>query len=92
MHKLMIASLITYSFITCYFAVNWLIFSRRKVDSSYAEETFLSLVVFSITTLFWPLAVMISSWKILRDQKIEFTGLFNVLLAFFIFGISYYLI
>jgi len=88
----MIASLITYSFITCYFGVNWLIFSSRKVDYSYAGETFLSLVVFSITTLFWPFAFMISSWKIIRDKKIEFTAFFNVLLAVFIFGISYYLI
>ncbi|MFM6754222.1 MAG: hypothetical protein ACKPJ4_15235, partial [Dolichospermum sp.] len=82
--------LISYLLMTAYFFTNWLIFSLRHPTSS-PEDKFLSFIMFMITTIFWPVAVLSSCLEVVKKGKLEFAVLFPVLLAIFAFGISYYL-
>ena len=78
---------IGYLFMTCYFLSNWLIFSLRHTP----EDKFLSVVMFLVTTIFWPLMIPISCLEIVQKKPIDFSKMIPVLLAIFVFGISYYL-
>jgi hypothetical protein len=81
---------ISYVLMTAYFLTNWLTFSLRNPTSS-PEDKFLSFMMFIITTIFWPGAIVISCLEVVKKGKLEFTVLFPVLLAIFAVGISYYL-
>jgi cation transport ATPase len=91
MSKLQVASIITYSLVTFYFGISWLMFSRRTVDSASPVETFLSFIIFIITTFLWPFAILISFLQILKTQKFELNTLITLVISLCIFGISFYL-
>lgn len=76
---------------TCYFLTNWLIFSLRHLASN-PEDKFFSFVMFVVTTIFWPLMIPIYCLEMLQQKRIDFSKMISVLLAIFVFSISYYLI
>ncbi|MHC5744401.1 MAG: hypothetical protein ACYTXT_21415 [Nostoc sp.] len=75
---------------TCYFLTNWLIFSLCH-PASNPEDKFLSVVMFVVTTIFWPLMIPISCLEMVQQKRIDFSKMIPVLLAIFAFSISYYL-
>ncbi|WP_321162522.1 hypothetical protein [Nostoc sp. KVJ3] len=81
---------IGYLLMTGYFLSNWLIFSLRH-PASTPEDRFLSVVIFLVTTIFWPLMIPISCLEIVQKKQIDFNKMIPVILAIFIFSISYYL-
>lgn len=81
---------IGYLFMTWYFLSNWLIFFLRY-PASTPEDKFLSFVMFLITTIFWPLMIPISCLEMVQKKQIDFNKMIPVLLAIFVFSISYYL-
>jgi hypothetical protein len=81
---------IIYSLITCYFFCNWLLFSHRH-PASTPEEKFLSFVFCVITTIFWPLMIPISGYKIIKTRQLEPSTIIPLLLGIFGLGISYWL-
>lgn len=81
---------ISYLLMSCYFLSNWLIFSLRHPTST-SEDKFLSFVMFLVTTIFWPLMIPISCLEMAQKKRIEFSKIIPVLLAIFVFSISYYL-
>lgn len=81
---------IGYLLMTCYFLINWLIFALRH-PASTPEDKFLSVVMFVVTTIFWPLMIPMSCLEIVQKKQIDFNKMIPVLLAIFIFSISYYL-
>ncbi len=81
---------IIYVIMTGYFFTNWLTFSLQNPISS-PEDKFLSFIMFLITTILWPLVIVISCVEILKKGKLEFTTFVPILLAIFAFSISYYL-
>jgi len=89
-NQIQLALVIAYLLMTVYFFTNWLNFCLRHPTSS-PEDKFLSFMMFIITTIFWPVAILISCLEVVKKGKLEFTILFPVLLAIFAFGISYYL-
>ena len=89
-NQIQLTLVISYLLMTAYFFTNWLIFSLRHPTSS-PEDKFLSFIMFIITTIFWPVAIIVSCLEVVKKGKLEFTILFPVLLAIFAFGISYYL-
>ncbi|MEH2138016.1 MAG: hypothetical protein V7K42_15340 [Nostoc sp.] len=74
---------------TGYFFSNWLIFSLRHPVST-PEDKFLSVVMFMVTTIFWSLMIPTSCLEIVQKKRIDFSQIIPVLLAIFIFSISYY--
>ena len=81
---------IGYLLMTCYFLSNWLIFLLRH-PASTPEDKFLSVVMFLVTTIFWPLMIPMSCLEIVQKKRIDFSKMIPVLLAIFVFSISYYL-
>ena len=47
--------------------------------------------MFLVTTIFWPFMIPISCLEIVQKKRIDFSKMIPVLLAIFVFGISYYL-
>ncbi|MEH2075248.1 MAG: hypothetical protein V7K57_12770 [Nostoc sp.] len=89
MNQIQLTLTLGYLLMTGYFLSNWLIFSLRHPTST-PEDKFLSVVMFMVTTLFWPLMIPISCLEILQKKQIDFNKMIPVLLAIFIFSISYY--
>lgn len=89
-NQIQLTLVISYLLMTAYFFTNWLIFSLRYPTSS-PEDKFLSFMMFIITTIFWPVAIVISCLEVVKKGKLELTALFPVLLVIFAVGISYYL-
>ncbi|MEH2199885.1 hypothetical protein [Nostoc sp.] len=89
MNQIQLTLTLGYLLMTGYFLSNWLIFSLRHPTST-PEDKFLSVVMFMVTTLFWPLMIPISFLEILQKKRIDFSQIIPVLLAIFIFSISYY--
>ncbi|MEH1795347.1 MULTISPECIES: hypothetical protein [unclassified Nostoc] len=89
MNQIQLTLTIGYLLMTGYFFSNWLIFSLRHPVST-PEDKFLSVVMFMVTTLFWPLMIPISCLEIVEKKRIDFSQIIPVLLAIFIFSISYY--
>lgn len=81
---------IGYLLMTFYFLTNWLIFSLRH-PASNPEDKFLSVVMFVVTTIFWPLMIPMSCLEMVQQKRIDFSKMIPVLLAIFVFSISYYL-
>ncbi len=80
---------IGYLLMTFYFLTNWLIFSLRH-PASTPEDKFLSVVMFVVTTIFWPLMIPISCLEMVQQKRIDFSKMIPVILAIFVFSISYY--
>ncbi|MEH2347253.1 MAG: hypothetical protein V7K55_04490 [Nostoc sp.] len=89
MNQIQLTLTLGYLLMTGYFFSNWLIFSLRHPVST-PEDKFLSVVMFMVTTLFWPLMIPISCLEIVEKKRIDFSQIIPVLLAIFIFSISYY--
>ncbi|WP_214662643.1 hypothetical protein [Amazonocrinis nigriterrae] len=90
MNQIQLTLVISYLLMSCYFFSNWLRFSLRHPSSS-PEEKFLSFVMFLITTIFWPLTIVMSLLEIFQKRKLELSNIIPVILAIFAFSISYYL-
>ncbi|HYW19921.1 MAG TPA: hypothetical protein VE956_11555 [Nodularia sp. (in: cyanobacteria)] len=90
MNQLQLTLLISYFLMTCYFFINWLKFSLSH-PSSTPEEKFLSFVMFVITTIFWPVTIIMSLWEIFYKRQLEFRTMIPVIFAMFAFSLSYYL-
>ncbi|MCW5317851.1 hypothetical protein GTQ43_29985 [Nostoc sp. KVJ3] len=90
MNQIQLTLTIGYLLMTGYFLSNWLIFSLRH-PASTPEDRFLSVVIFLVTTIFWPLMIPISCLEIVQKKQIDFNKMIPVILAIFIFSISYYL-
>ena len=69
-----------YLLITCYFSLNWLIFAARN-PSSVPEDKFLSLVMFAITSLLWPIGIITSCLESIKLKKIQFSIAIACLIA-----------
>jgi hypothetical protein len=81
---------ISYVLMTGYFFTNWLTFSLRHPISS-VEDKFLSFIMFVVTTILWPIVVVMSCLEVLKKGKLEFNALVPVLLLLLAISISYYL-
>lgn len=81
---------ISYLLMSCYFLSNWLIFTLRHTTFT-SEDKFLSFMMFLLTTIFWPLMIPISCLEMVQKKRIEFSKIIPVLLAIFVFSLSYYL-
>lgn len=81
---------IGYLLMSCYFLSHWLIFSLHHPTST-PEDRFLSVVIFLITTIFWPVMIAMSCLEMVQKKRIDFSKMIPVLLAIFVFTISYYL-
>lgn len=90
MNQIQLTLFISYVLMTGYFSTNWLTFLLRHPTSS-PEDKFLSFIMFIITTILWPVAIMISCLEILKKGKLEITTVVPVLLAISAVGLSYYL-
>jgi hypothetical protein len=86
-----LALLISYLLMTTYFFTNWLKFSLLHPTHT-PEDKFLSFLMFVITTIFWPLIILISCFKILKNRQLESNTVIPLLLAIFAAGISYYIV
>jgi len=89
-NQIQLTLVIGYVLMVGYFFTNWLTFSLRHPTSS-PEDKFLSLIMFIITTILWPVVIVISCLEVFKKGKLEFTTVVPVLLAIFAFSISYYL-
>lgn len=90
MNQMQLTLLISYLLMTCYFFTNWLKFSWRHPTAT-PEEKFLSFVMFVVTTIFWPLTILMSLWQVFNQRKLEFSTMIPVIFAMFAFSLSYYL-
>ncbi|MTJ51803.1 hypothetical protein FJR38_03450 [Anabaena sp. UHCC 0253] len=90
MDQIQFTLVISYLLMSVYFFTNWLTFSLRHPTSS-PEEKFLSFIMVIITTIFWPVIIVISCLEIFKKGKLEFSAVVPVLLAICAFSISYYL-
>lgn len=81
--RIVFALIIVYLLITCYFFINWLIFSKQ-INSSSVEDGFLSFVILVISTLLWPVAIPISAIEILKTRKVESSDVITLTLAMFV--------
>ncbi|MDJ0619222.1 MAG: hypothetical protein QNJ63_21190 [Calothrix sp. MO_192.B10] len=90
-HHISLALALTYLLVSCYFMINWLIFSIRN-PSSIPEEKFLSVVMFAMTTLLWPLGIITSFVQIVKTKKIKLSIAIACLITLFIFSIMAYLL
>jgi hypothetical protein len=88
--QIQLTLVISYLLMTCYFFTNWLKFSL--LHPTYTpEDKFLSFVMFVITTIFWPVIIPISCFKILKNRQLESNTIIPVLLAIFALSFSYYI-
>ncbi len=83
-------TIVTYIIGCCYFTLRWLLFSRQKSDPS-PENTFLSLVILLITTVFWPVSIPIGFWNIFKNRRFEMCHIEPIILTGCVFSISFYL-
>ncbi|MBN4001181.1 MAG: hypothetical protein HWQ58_04840 [Nostoc sp. LPT] len=90
MNQIQLTLTIGYLLMTCYFLTNWLIFSLRHFASN-PEDKFLSIVMFVVTTIFWPLMIPMSCLEMVQQKRIDFSKMIPVILVIFVFSISYYL-
>ena len=90
MNQVQLTLLISYLLMTCYFFTNWLKFSLRHPHST-PEEKFLTLVMFIITTIFWPLIIIMSFWEIFNKRQLELRTMIPIIFAIFALSLSYYL-
>lgn len=90
MNQIQLTLTIGYLLMTCYFLTNWLIFSLGN-PASTPEDKFLSVVMFLVTTIFWPLMIPMSCFEMVQKKQIDFNKMVPVILAIFVFSISYYL-
>ncbi|MBN3927920.1 hypothetical protein [Nostoc sp. NMS4] len=90
MNQIQLTLTIGYLLMTCYFLSNWLIFLLRH-PASTPEDKLLSFVMFLVTTIFWPLMMPISCLEMIQKKQIDLSKMIPVLLAIFVFSISYYL-
>lgn len=90
MEQIKLSLTIPYLIMTCYFLTNWFVFSLHHPTSA-PEDKFLSFVMFLVTTILWPLMILISCLEMLKNQKIEMSKLIPIILTIFTFSISYYL-
>jgi hypothetical protein len=89
-NQIQLTLIIGYLLMTCYFLSNWLIFSLRHPTSA-PEDQFLSFVMFLVTTIFWPLMIIMSCLETLKNKTIDISRVIPVLLAIFVFSTYYYL-
>ncbi len=90
MNQIQLSLLISYFLMTCYFFTNWLKFSLRHPTSS-PEEKFLAFVMFLLTTIFWPLIIIMNLCEIFNKRKLELRTMIPVIFVIFAFSLSYYL-
>jgi hypothetical protein len=89
-NQIQLTLVISYLIMTCYFFINWLRFSLSHPTSN-PEDKFLSLIMFLITTVFWPVVIPISCLQIIKSGKVQLSTVIPVLLAIFACSISYYI-
>jgi len=89
-NQIQLTLVISYVLMTGYFFTNWLTFSLRHPTSS-PQDKFLSLIMFVIITILWPLVIVNSCLEVIKKGKLELTTVVPVLLVICAFGISYYL-
>ena len=70
-NQIQLTLVISYLLMTAYFFTNWLTFSLRSPTSS-PEDKFLSFMMFIITTIFWPVAIVMSCLEVVKKGKLEF--------------------
>ncbi len=90
MNQIQVTLLLSYFLMSCYFFTNWLKFSLRHPTST-PEEKFLSFVVFLVTTILWPVVIIMNLWQICNKRKMELSNVIPVIFAMFAFSLSYYL-
>jgi hypothetical protein len=88
--KFQMIMVVSYLLMTGYFFLNWLRFSLRH-PSSCAEDTFLSFVMFCVTTVFWPLVVPASLLEIFKTRRLELGTVAPVLAAAVAVSLSIYI-
>ena len=90
MNQIQVTLLLSYFLMSCYFFTNWLKFSLRHPTST-PEEKFLSFVMFLVTTILWPVVIIMNLWQIFNKRKMELINVIPVIFAMFAFSLSYYL-
>lgn len=90
MNQIQVTLLLSYFLMSCYFFTNWLRFSLRHPTST-PEEKFLSFVMFLVTTILWPVVIIMNLWQICNKRKMELSNVIPVIFAMFAFSLSYYL-
>lgn len=90
MNQIQVTLLLSYFLMSCYFFTNWLRFSLRHPTST-PEEKFLSFVMFLVTTILWPVVIIMNLWQIFNKRKMELSNVIPVIFAMFAFSLSYYL-
>ena len=90
MNKIQLVIVISYLLMTSYFLINWLGFSSRHRSSS-PGDTFLSFVMFCITTILWPLVIPMSLFQILKTRRLEVDIVIPVFAAALALSLSLYL-
>ena len=90
MNQIQVTLLLSYFLMSCYFFTNWLRFSLRHPTST-PEEKFLSFVMFLVTTILWPVVIIMNLWEIFNKRKLELSNVIPVIFAMFAFSLSYYL-
>nr|WP_026082677.1 hypothetical protein [Mastigocladopsis repens] len=90
MNKMQLALVISYLLMTGYFFITWLRFSLRHPSAS-PEDTFLSFVLFLITTVLWPIVLPLSFVEILRTRKVEFSTVIPVIVFISAFSLAFYM-
>ncbi|MDB9447899.1 hypothetical protein [Anabaena sp. CS-542/02] len=90
MNQIQVTLLLSYFLMSCYFFTNWLKFSLRHPTST-PEDKFLSFVMFLVTTILWPVVIIMNLWQIFNKRKLELSNVIPVIFAMFAFSLSYYL-
>lgn len=90
MNQIQLTLVLSYVLMSCYFFSNWLKFSLQHPSSS-PEEKFLSFVMFLITTIFWPLTILMTLLEILQKRNLELSHVILIIVTIFSLSVSYYL-
>lgn len=90
MNKIEFAIVVSYLLMTCYFFFNWLKFTLGHPSSS-PEDNFLSFVMFIISTIFWPIILVMSCMEILKTKKFEFSVVVPILVMVSAFSLVFYM-
>ncbi|MFQ4141472.1 hypothetical protein [Chlorogloeopsis sp. ULAP02] len=86
MDRIQLALVVSYLVTTGYFSLTYLRFSLRHPTCS-PEESFLSLVMFVLTTILWPLLIPISLVQTFKLKEFKFSTVVPVLVAISAFGL-----
>jgi hypothetical protein len=89
-NKIQLVMVVSYIAMTIYFFINWINFSLRRLNSS-PEDTFLSFVIFCISTILWPLIIPMSLLQILKTRKLQIDTAVPVFVAVLALSLSLYL-